>query len=236
MYSTEKDSDAPPPYSEQTYSSSSRSHTILNQLSSIRTRQIHSVLNAHIIPLIEERATYGIAQTTIALLPSDIPLPEVPEKSEFSFDDTSSDSAPVQVIGFASEDEPRVVRLDGHMNRTEFWRLPAVIEELEQVLSQSLNASPVLTGAAPVQERAEEITPTRQSSRRTLLSRVMPSLGPELRSPSGNPEVGVRRQNCAGTVVVRARLEEICLRTVSEFGLYDTMSKQCVIVRVDARC
>jgi len=37
-------------------------------------------------------------------------------------------------------------------------------------------------------------------------------------------------------VVVKARLEEICLRTVSEFGLYDTMSKQCVIIRVDARC
>ncbi|CAA9956851.1 hypothetical protein PTMSG1_00459 [Pyrenophora teres f. maculata] len=235
MYSTEKGSNAPPAYSEQT-PSSSRSHAILNQLSTIRTRQIHTVLNTHIIPLIEERATYGIAQTTIALLPSDIPLPTVPEKSEFSFDDTSSNSAPVQVIGFTSEDEPHVVRLEGHMNRTEFWRPPVVIEELEEVLSQTLNASSVLAGVVQVEGKAEDIIPTRQSSRRTLLSRVMPSLGPDLRSPSGNPEVGVRRQNSAGTIVVKAQLEEICLRTVSEFGLYDTMSKQCVIVRVDARC
>jgi hypothetical protein len=34
---------------------------------------------------------------------------------------------------------------------------------------------------------------------------------------------------------VACRLEEICLRTVSEFGLYDTMTKQCVIVKADAK-
>jgi hypothetical protein len=55
--------------------------------------------------------------------------------------------------------------------------------------------------------------------KRTLLSRVMPSLGPELRSPSGNPEVGVKQTDNARIVVMKARLEEICLRTVSEFGL-----------------
>lgn len=37
-------------------------------------------------------------------------------------------------------------------------------------------------------------------------------------------------------VMVKARLEEICLRTVSDFGLYDTISKQCVIIKVDAQC
>jgi hypothetical protein len=43
-------------------------------------------------------------------------------------------------------------------------------------------------------------------------------------------------QSTAGMVLVEARLEEICLRTVTDFGLYDTMSRQCVIVRIDARC
>ena len=40
-------------------------------------------------------------------------------------------------------------------------------------------------------------------------------------SPSGNPEVGVRQVDIAGQVLVNVRLEEICLRTVNEFGLYD---------------
>jgi hypothetical protein len=106
-----------------------------------------------------------------------------------------------------------------------------VVEELERVLSESLNASLVMR--SPTSGREE--MPARQS-KRTLLSRVMPSMGPEMRSPSGNPEVGVKQADIMGMIVVEARLEEICLRTVSEFCLYDTMSKQCVIVRVDARC
>jgi hypothetical protein len=230
-----KDS-VPPPYSE--YSSqaslshlpSSRSQTILNQLSSTRTQHIYSVTSTHIIPLIEERASYGIAQTIIALLPSDIPLPAISEpKSEFSF--STDDAKAVEVIGFSSEDEPKVIRLEGQMNRTEFWRPQVVIEELERVLNESLNASPVLRSPT----RGREEMPARQP-KKTLLSRVMPSMSPEMRSPSGNPEVSVKQADTMGMVVVKARLEEICLRTVSEFGLYDTMSKQCVIVRVDARC
>jgi hypothetical protein len=46
----------------------------------------------------------------------------------------------------------------------------------------------------------------------------MPSLGLEERSPSGNPEVGVRQDASGfGMVLVKARLEELCLRTVTEF-------------------
>lgn len=67
----------------------------------------------------------------------------------------------------------------------------------------------------------------------------MPSLGPEQASPGNNPEVGVRQVHKAASetsmVMVKARLEEICLRTVSDFGLYDTISKQCVIIKVDAQ-
>jgi hypothetical protein len=222
---------SPPPYSE--YSSpSSRGQTILDQLSTTRTHHIQSVIERHVIPLIEERATYGIAQTTIAMLPSDIPLPAVEEKSEYSFD--TSDSKPVEVVGFSSEEEPKVVRLEGQMNRTEFWRPQVVILELERMLSENLNANPVLR--SPRGDGRAGADSGQRQSKRGFLSRVMPSLGPELRSPSGNPEVGVKQLEQGRMVVVKARLEEICLRTVSEFGLYDTMSKQCVIIRVDARC
>jgi hypothetical protein len=223
---------SPPPYSEYNSRASPRGQTILDQLSTARTTHIQSVIERHIIPLIEERVTYGIAQTTIAMLPSDIPLPAVEEKSEFSFD--TSDAKPVEVVGFSSEDEPKVVRLEGQMNRTEFWRPQVVIVELERLLSENLNTNPVLMSPRG-KEAGREDTPQKHSMR-GLLSRVMPSLGPEQRSPSGNPEVGVKQLNQGREVVVKARLEEICLRTVSEFGLYDTMSKQCVIVRVDARC
>lgn len=214
----------------------SRGQALLDQLTLTRTNHIQSIITTHILPLIETQASFGIAQTTIAMLPSDIPLPAIEEKSEFSFD-TFGTTKPVEVIGFSSEEEPKVVRLEGQMNSTEFWRVQAVIGELERVLREILNASAYLRG--PTRPRVggsefEEVVG--RQSRRYLWSRMIPLMGPEQKSASGNPEVGTRQIDSAGLVLVKARLEEICLRTVNDFGLYDTMSKQCVIVRVDARC
>jgi hypothetical protein len=230
----------PPSYTESTgqshapfRSDTPRGQALLDQLTLTRNTHIQNMIDTHILPIVESQASFGIAQTTIALLPSDIPLPAIEEKSEFSFDTVST--KPVEVIGFSSEEEPKVVRLEGQMNRTEFWRVQAIIEVLERALRERLNASAVLRNPTrPISEY--EQGPERTSRRIALLSRVMPSLGPERRSPSGNPEVGIREMDNAGLVLVKARLEELCLRTVNEFGLFDTLARQCVIVRVDARC
>ncbi|KAF3051357.1 hypothetical protein E8E11_010037 [Didymella keratinophila] len=171
------------------------------------------------MPLVEERASYGIAQTTIAMLPSDIPLPAVQEKSEFSFDTDTSKA--VEVLGFASDEEPNIVCLEGQMNRTEFWRVQAVIIELERVLRDSLNASPQLR--SPIREGTVVETP--HKPKRNFLAKFV-GRGEEERSPSANPEVGVKEVDESGLVLVKARLEEISLRTMSDFGLYDTISKQ----------
>lgn len=232
----------PPSYIESTgqshapfRSNTPRGQALLDQLTLTRSTHIQNMIDAHILPIVESQASFGIAQTTIALLPSDIPLPAVEEKSEFSFDTAST--KPVEVIGFSSEEEPKVVRLEGQMNRTEFWRVQAIIEELERALRERLNASAVLRNPTRPISEFEGAGAARTPSRRiALLSRVMPSLGPERRSASGNPEVGVREMDNAGLVLVKARLEELCLRTVNEFGLFDTLARQCVIVRVDARC
>jgi hypothetical protein len=225
---------AQPPLRTSTLLQTPRGQALLDQLTLTRTTHIQSIITTHILPLVETQASFGIAQTTIAMLPSDIPLPPIEEKSEFSFD-TFGLTKPVEVIGFSSEEEPKVVRLEGQMNRTEFWRVQAVIGELERVLGEMLNASTYLRSPGRPRARGSELEGSRQQ-KRNLWSRMMPSLGPEHKSASGNPEVGIREMENAGMVLVKARLEEICLRTVNDFGLYDTMSKQCVIVRVDARC
>jgi hypothetical protein len=222
----------PPSYTEVPNFSRPNAHRgqqILDQLTLTRAHHIQSIIDTHIIPLVEERASYGIAQTTIAMLPSDIPLPAVQEKSEFSFDTDTSKA--VEVLGFASDEEPNVVRLEGQMNRTEFWRVQAVIVELERVLRGSLNASPQLR--SPIRERSE--FETRHKPKRNFLAKFV-GRGEEEPSPSRNPEVGIKRVDESGLVLVKARLEEMSLRTISDFGLYDTMSRQCVIIRIDARC
>ncbi|KAF2115285.1 hypothetical protein BDV96DRAFT_460244, partial [Lophiotrema nucula] len=210
--------------------SPTRGQQILDNLTLVRAQQVRAVIDNDIIPLVEQQALYGIAQTTIAMIPSDVKLPaKENEKTEFSFD-TGSDKK-VEVIGFSSEEPPQIVRLHGQMNRTEFWRLQAVVTELERRLKENLNASPTLRPPTPPKPE-----PAERRSSKNLLGRLTGAMQrSQERSPSGNPEVGVRQDDTAGRVMVKARLEEICLRTVNEFGLYDTMSKQCVIIQIDAR-
>lgn len=216
-------------------STTNRGQNILDQLTLVRAQHIRSVIDDQLLPLVEQQASYGIAQTTIALLPSDIPLPAPEEKSEFSFD-TGRDDQKVEVIGFSSDEEPKVVRLEGQMNKTEFWRPQAIILELERTLRDRLNESSTLRSpTSPVFPAAQQESSQRQP-KRSFLERIANAMGQEERSPSGIPEVGVRQVEEAGKVLVKVRLEELCLRTVNEFGLYDTMSKQGVIIRVDARC
>ena len=54
---------------------------------------------------------------------------------------------------------------------------------------------------------------------------MVPLLGPEELSLSGIAEVGMKEMQSVGLVLVKARLEEISLRTINAFELYDTMSK-----------
>ena len=228
----------PPPHTPSARQPSRR-HSLLDQVTLTRAHNIHATITTHILPLVEQQASYGIAHTTIALLPSDIPLPPLEEKSEFSFD-TPTAANGVEVIGFTSGEAPKVVRLDGPLNRIEFWRPQTVIEELERVLRETLNRSERLRGPVGSVGDGEGGSAGDddggQGPQRGFLTRLVDSMGQEQRSPGANPEAGVRHWEGAGLVLVKVRLEEICLRTITEFGLYDTMSRQCVIIRVDARC
>jgi hypothetical protein len=235
MPPTEKDP-LPPSYTDSLQptatSSSSRTPSLLDQLTLVRATHIRSTVHTHILPLITQQAALGLSQTTLALLPSDIPLPAPQEKNEFSFDTATPDAQKVEVIGFSSDDAPTIVRLEGQLNRTEFWRPQVVIDELERRLSEELNANAGLVNPS----QSEQESQARQSKpKRSLLDR-MSGRGPEVPSPGGHPEVGLRQDEAFGRILVKVRLEDISLRTVNDFGLYDTMSKQCVIVRVDARC
>ncbi|KAF2796551.1 hypothetical protein K505DRAFT_237415 [Melanomma pulvis-pyrius CBS 109.77] len=215
----------------------SRGPQILDQLTLVRAQHIRSVIDNAIIPLVEQQASYGIAQTIIAMIPSDVNLPAEEEKSEFSFDTATTKK--VEVIGFSSDESPQIVRLEGQLNRTEFWRPQAIVEELEHVLRERLNASTRLR--SPTRERFDVPATVKEvphkQPKRGLFGRVVDVINQEGGGgPDASPVANVWQPESVGMVLVKARLEEICLRTVNDFGLYDTMSKQCVIIRVDARC
>ncbi|PSN64239.1 hypothetical protein BS50DRAFT_498578 [Corynespora cassiicola Philippines] len=210
-----------------------RGQQILDQLTLARAQHIRHVIDTYIIPLVEQQASFGIAQTTIIMIPSDIPLPPAPEKSEFSFE--TGNEQPVEVIGFSSESEgePKLVRLEDQMSRSEFWRSPAIVAELQRVLKESLNEnSNVRASASPHLAQHEVSQP---QPRHKFIRRMAQAMGREEKSLGGKHQVETEAFE-VGQVSVKARLEDLCLRTTSEFGLYDTMTKQCIVVCVDVKC
>ena len=128
------------------------------------------------------------------------------------------------MLGFSGDEAPTVVRLSGDVNGTAFWRQPAVIEELRVQLSRTLNDG--RTVDVPVVAVKEE-----KRVKRGLFGRKGKG-GKEEREGEGEggEDFG------GGQMGVRAGMEEICLRTTNEFGLYDTLNRMCVVVRVEARC
>lgn len=128
------------------------------------------------------------------------------------------------------------------MNRTEFWRAPSVIEDMEVQLKVNLDVA-ATTAIESSQSNSASSSSAAQSqnvrggatttTKRGFLGRLANVIAQEKHS---SPFEVRGKGGEAGKVVVKVRLEEICLRTVNEFGLYDTLSKPCVTVRVDARC
>lgn len=234
MPSDEKDLNLPPSYIDSLRPSLagsstggvSRGQNLLDTLTLTRASTIRSTIYNSILPILSSRAALGIPHTTLALLPSDIPLPPPAEKSEFSFDsyglEGRKEGEDIQVLGFSGDEEPKVIRLSGDVHRTEFWRQRTVIEELERALRDDLNDGR-LVGTLEVQETNEV-----KKVKKGLFGRGKKAEG----QPGGQKSDGFSGEQ----VAVRVRLEEICLRTTNEFGLYDTVSRQCVVVKVDARC
>jgi hypothetical protein len=229
MSTPEKDI-LPPPYTS--------SPSLLDHLAQTRTHHIHSTIQTQILPHITRRFSAGLATTTIALLPSDTPIPAPRTKSESGFDDSSSTypteaRQKVDIVGFSSDEAPEVVKLEGPMDGSEFWRSEVVVRELERRLGEEVNAGRYVQ-AASTESMIEEIP---QKQVKSGFFARMAGKGPRVAGAKGNLEVYAKRvDDVAGRAAVKVRLEEICLRTVNEFGLYDTLSRQCVVVRVDAGC
>lgn len=229
------DPNLPPSYTDslrpQTTASSSapRSQSLLDTLTLTRATTIRSVIHTSILPLLSSRAAMGLPSTVLALLPSDIPLPPPPEKNEFSFAGyAGAEKVENQVKVIAEdggEEAVEVVRLVGEGNTGAFWRSTVVVEELRRGLRDVLNDE--RERGMPVVKELEE---AKKKEKRGFFGRRKEGKAEE---QVGGSEV---MMGGGDKVLVRVRVEEICLRTTNEFGLYDTMNRQCVVVRVDVAC
>ncbi|OCK82995.1 hypothetical protein K432DRAFT_414953 [Lepidopterella palustris CBS 459.81] len=210
-------------------SGASKGQQILDQLTMVRAQHISSVIDELISPLVEKQAMYGIADTTIALIPSDVIVPQdETTRSEFDFDNP----ARVEAVGFTSDGDLQQVQLEGPMNRISFWKQDGIVQDLERVLQDRLNAASKFRAPKPKTQVPEALPP--KPSKKGFWGLKSNAAAPSVLISPTDP--GLVSEELGGQMQVSAKLEEICLRTVSAFGLYDTITRQGIVIKIRARC
>jgi hypothetical protein len=217
------------------------------QIASVREQRIQTLLDTYVQPLLNEQALSGLYKTTFVLVPSNVvPLqggdsPSIPDVIEGS-------SAADVVVGFPSEDFVKLVRLKGPENKLEFWRQPAIVDQLGRQLKARLHAdSHKLAYEVPMSNTDADVLPPMGGSARSLFSRKG-SKSAQLdrleerrleqglfrggwRAPNERPSG--RQKLASGEVRVDVSVNDVSLRVVTEMGLYETKTGSALIVTIE---
>ncbi|KAI4135560.1 MAG: hypothetical protein LQ347_000561 [Umbilicaria vellea] len=203
---------------------SAQTPSLPGQLTQTRSQRIHSIITAYILPLLTSQAVSGLYKTTFILVPSNI----------CSLPSATGDET---VVGFPSDDHIQLVRLQGSEHSLEFWRQPAVVRQLEAELKARLTAS-----GHRVEEEQQQPSPavrppiSPKAPKRSFFSRresekTLPVSSPVASASGWGMPSPVSLG--AGQVRVNVGLQDVCLRVVSEMGLYETRTGMAVVVGLE---
>ncbi|KAF1985752.1 hypothetical protein K402DRAFT_394363 [Aulographum hederae CBS 113979] len=184
---------------------------ILDNLTISRATHIRAIVDELVYPILEKQSFYGISETTIALMPSNI---------------VSSETETSENVDVVADGEIHEVKLEGHMNRVEFWRQPDVITELRGVLQDRLSASLTMPEEPPIP--IQPAKPVQKAQRKGFFGRSS--------SSAASPVPAIPMTAKRGGAQVKVDLEDICIRTISDFGLFETLNRPAVLIRYNARC
>ncbi|KAH0551691.1 hypothetical protein GP486_007090 [Trichoglossum hirsutum] len=217
------------------------------QIASVREQRIQILLDTYVQPLLDEQALSGLYKTTFILVPSNVvPLqdgdsPSTPNAIEGS-------SAADVVVGFPSEDFVKLVRLKGPENKLEFWRQPAIVDQLGRQLKARLHGGGhKLAYEEPVSSMDAEALPPMGGSTRPLFGRKSSKSAQldrleERRLEQGLFRGGWRAPNerpsgyqklAPGEVQVDVNVSDVSIRVVTEMGLYETKTGSAVIMTIE---
>lgn len=252
--------DPVPSYEETTGTYSAQPRSPLHQrLDQVRLDRVRDILSTHVDPLIEAQAASGLYKTVFLLIPSNVDSLQ-PNTS----DQYSSYSIPKEpeVLGFASTDVVHLVRLKGEEHTLQFWRQPAVIEELAVNLRMRLELSghrveqdtdhaSVSSPTPPVTEPTSPPPPpveTKKSSSwfrsskpkkesKSWLEPTVPSeaivTDHKLGWRGKHEEANQTKPLPRGSVRANVEWKEVCMRVENELGLYETRKGPGVCLSVE---
>jgi hypothetical protein len=207
-----------------------------------RLRRVQSILTTHIAPLLLIQGASGLYKTIFLLIPSNVYSLQINQTREDSY------SAPKEpeILGFSSTDFVKLVRLSGEEHTIEFWRQPAVLEELGLCLKARLVA-----GGHRIEQ--DEPSPTRLPIETEVVNHQSPQSKEssfwrrgKTRTPSEPYQVedlklGWRTEHenlqtnkpPRDEVRVTVQMKEICLRAENQMGLYETYKGQGIVLSIE---
>jgi hypothetical protein len=202
------------------------------QLAESRSHRINLIISTYIEPLLLTQGASGIFKTTFLLVPSNV--------TSLHHD---------EVVGFPASEYIKLVRLHGAEYSSEFWRQPSVLSELESSLKARLANSghtisqpPSLT--APIEPALAPAPTPPAASKKSFWSRKKDNYAPTPASAveedvTTNSKLGWRAHGegvegpAMGETMVTVGPRDVCLRVVTEMGLYETRNGQAVGVTVE---
>ena len=210
-------SDDLPSYSE-TYTAPT---SLPENLTSVRTARIHSLLETHIKPHLLNTTLAGLSRSTLVLIPSAVPslTPNLDNDSKDHLGQQASFPGE-EIVGFSDAGNLTKIRLRGQENSFEFWGQLRVVEELKRALQAHL------TRDNDISDVDEVVLPARPESRGWFKKKA---------SASSIPQQKTEKVKASGGSKVKAdvELEDVNLRTTNAMGLYETKTGKAIVVKVD---
>lgn len=246
--------DPVPSYEESLYSAQPRS-ALHQQLDQVRLDRVRDILSTHVDPLIEAQAASGLYKTVFLLIPSNVDSlqPNTREQSSYS-----TPKEP-EVLGFASTEVVHLVRLKGEEHTLQFWRQPAVVEELAVNLrmrleqgghrvEQDTNHASVSNPTPPAEPTPPTPVEKKKSSgwfrsnkpkkeSKSWLDSTIPSeaivADHKLGWRGKHEEANQNKPLPRGSVRANVEWKEVCVRVENELGLYETRQGPGVCLSVE---
>ena len=223
----------------------------LNQrLSSVRTERINAILEDYIDPFLQSQALSGLSKTILVLVPFNSAGLQCSHSSggsnviKGSGDNISNDGGEV-VVGFPSTDYVKLVRLQDEEYTLEFLRQTAVVTELSSALRAKLKATghkvtpsatteslPAVENSSPLKESPKVRRGIFQRRSKTT-EKATDEPQPTAATSDSTWRIPAEEALLEGYVRVNVGLQEICLRTATEMGLYVTRTGKAVTVSIE---
>ncbi|KAI7346741.1 hypothetical protein KC354_g14167 [Hortaea werneckii] len=173
----------------------------------VASRSQHvAALLSRILPHVRERAQSGFSRSTLLLLPSDQGV-----------------GCEGQLVGFAEDEAPLMVQLEGRHDVSEFWQQQEVVALLQEQTLDAVSDSIVLPPVQAPLPRREQLA---LATRRPLFG-----------SGSKLPQVEQSRPLVQmPPVTVSVKMEEVYFRTETAYGLMETLRRNALLLAVQVNC